>query len=158
MPLPEYAALLGDVLKATGKESLAQPKYTLVKLGYQLLAKGGTNVEQEQARFLVERGIDVPSIVETAKELSKERGTIYAADLAAWALYQTKEYDEAREYAEKALVTGTHDPMILFHAGMIAKANGDAVNAKTYLETVKTESPHFSFLHKKELEEALAGL
>lgn len=158
MPLPEYAALLGDVLKAGGKESLAQPKYTLVKLGYQLLAKDGTNVEQEQTRFLIERGIDLPSSLETAKRLFKERQTIYAADAAAWALYQTKDYDEAWEYALKALATGTHDPMILFHAGMIAKANGDAANAKTYLETVKKESPYFSLLHGKELEEALASL
>jgi tetratricopeptide (TPR) repeat protein len=142
----------------SGDAAGAKRHYTLVTLGYEALAKDGTNVELEQARFLVEHGLELPTALQSAMKLYEERGTIYVADTLAWAQYQSKQYTEAAETMQDALATDTHDPLILFHAGMIAKANGDAENAKKYLELVKKESPYFSFLHAEELEEALKKL
>jgi tetratricopeptide (TPR) repeat protein len=157
-PLPDYAALVGDIMQVSGDAAGAKRHYTLVTLGYEALAKDGTNVELEQARFLVEHGLELPTALQSAMKLYEERGTIYVADTLAWAQYQSKQYTEAAETMQDALATDTHDPLILFHAGMIAKANGDAENAKKYLELVKKESPYFSFLHAEELEEALKKL
>lgn len=158
LPLPEYPALLGDILAARGSADRAQAQYAIVILGYRAIAKTGTNVDLEIARFLAERGLQAESAVGLARFVHEERPTIFAADALAWALHQAGKDAEAKEYAERALATGSRDPLLLFHAGMIAKASGDAAEAKKHLEAAKNEGPHFSFLHRKELDEALAQL
>jgi len=46
-------------------------------------------------------------------------GSIRAADVLSWALYRSGKYDEAQRYSREALGLGTHDSLLLFHAGMI---------------------------------------
>ncbi len=158
LPLPEFAALLGDIYQFEGNTAKANAQYTLVTIGYEEIAKSGVNVSLEQIRFLVEHDLSLASALVSARAVYAERKTIYAADTLAWALYKNKNYPEAQMYAEKALATETHDPMILFHAAMIANANGNKTDAKKYGMLIQKESPHFSFLHEKELADMMKGL
>jgi tetratricopeptide (TPR) repeat protein len=123
MPLPEYAALLGDIYLKENNPQKAAVQFTIVKAGYQLIASGGTNVELERITFLVDHDMDLDSIVEQARAVYAERPTIYAADLLAWALYKTGQHEESQEFSEKALATGSRDPAILLHAKAILEEN-----------------------------------
>jgi tetratricopeptide (TPR) repeat protein len=158
LALPEYPALLGDIKEARGDHAGAQAQYALVSIGYDAIAKSGTDVSLERSRFLADHHLELDQALTDARATYAARPTIFAADVLAWTLYQGKQYAEAETYAAKALATGTHDPMILFHAGLIAKANGKTADAKHSLQTVRTESPHFSFVHEKQLADALQEL
>lgn len=123
LPLPEYAALLGDVYTAMGETDKAASQYTLTKIGYAQIAAAGTDVRLERARFLAEHDMDLEEALALAREVYDERPTIYAADVLAWALFKNGEVEEAKEYMKKALATGTKDPVILGHEGVVGKAN-----------------------------------
>lgn len=158
LPLPEYSTILGDIYLVQGEIEKANAQYTLVAFGYEAIAKSGINVSLEQTRFLLDHDLDLETALRTAHSIFEERKTIYTADTLAWALYKNKQVPEAFEYAQKALATGTHDPMILFHAALIANANGMKKEAKKYANMLKKESPYFSFVHEKELLELLRSL
>jgi Tfp pilus assembly protein PilF len=58
----------------------------------------------------------------------------------------------------KALATGTIDPMLEFHAGAIAKANGDATAARKHLARALEIDPRFHVLHAATAKQMLAEL
>lgn len=146
LPLPEHAALLGDIYLYEKNEQKAAAQFALVRAGYQQIAARGTNVELERIQFLLDHDLDLDTIVDRARAVYANQPTIYAADTLAWALFKTKQYEEAQTYIEKALITGSQDPIILFHAGMIAKTNGKKEKARELFDTVLEQSPHFSFV------------
>ncbi len=155
LPLPEYPALLGDIEASQGNTGQAAAQFTLVQIGYDAITQRGTNVELERTRFLVDHDLDLPAALERARAVYADRPTIYAADLLAWALYKNDKAAEAAGYVTKALATGSHDPMILYHAGVIAKANGKPAEARRHFDVIKREAPHFSFIYNKDLERQL---
>ncbi len=158
LALPEYAALLGDIHAAKGDAKKAAAQFTLVQLGYQQIAASGTDVELERVKFLLDHALETGSLVTQARAVYADRPTIFTADALAWALHGVGETGEAREYAAKALATGSKDPVIRFHAALIAKAAGEKAEARTLLEAVRAESPHFSFRLEPVLERELTGL
>jgi tetratricopeptide (TPR) repeat protein len=155
LPLPEYATLLGDIALVEGNAAKAATSFALVRAGYDQIAMGGTDVELERARFLVDHDLDLDTIVAKARAVYDKRPTIYAADTLAWALAKNEKYKEAGEAIVDALKTGSHDPFILFHAALIAKANGEGEKAQEYAKTVREESPYFSFRWMPVLEKEL---
>lgn len=158
MPLPEYAALLGDIERARGDETGAEAAFALVEIGYDAIAARGTNVELERTKFLAEHGFRGKETIRKARAIMIDRPTIFAADLLAWSLYGEQQYEEALIWIQKALATGSKDPTILFHAGMIKRAVGERASAKIHLETLLKESPHFSFIHVQTAKKALESL
>jgi hypothetical protein len=50
-------------------------------------------------------------------------------DTLAWAFNANGRFAEAREYSKKALREGTQDARLFYHAGSIALAAGDSVDA-----------------------------
>jgi hypothetical protein len=58
-----------------------------------------------------------------------------------WALRAKGDHAEAWEQVRAALAVGIQDPTFLYHAGVIALENGDAVAAKTYFEGSLTAAP-----------------
>ena len=61
------------------------------------------------------------------------RGDIYGHDALAWVLYRLGRFHEAAAHAKAALALGTPDPRIAYHAGLIASARGDDVQAMSLL-------------------------
>ena len=61
--------------------------------------------------------------------------------------YKAGNIDAARSAVASALRTGTRDPLINFHAGMIYKAAGDSVTSMRYLAMVEKQNPNFSVLY-----------
>ena len=68
--------------------------------------------------------------------------------MLAWVQYKAGNILEARTAIEAALAVGTRDPLIAFHAGSIYRASGEEQNARSYLERVINQTPHFSVLYE----------
>jgi tetratricopeptide (TPR) repeat protein len=61
------------------------------------------------------------------------RGRATAADLTGWALFEQKDYAKAREKLEEAArLSQDQDPVNQFHLGELARAQGDAAQARNH--------------------------
>ena len=78
--------------------------------------------------------------------------------MLAWVQFKAGNVADAQTAIEQALRTGSRDPLILFHAGMIYRAAGDTVRAKQYLEMLAKQAPQFSVLYADVAKRALATL
>lgn len=142
-PLPELVIGLGETLEAAGRAGEAAEQYELARAMQRLLAAGGVDSDLELARFEADHG-DPAAALALARAAYERRPSIVAADTLAWALERTGAHDEARRYAEEALRLGTQDALMLFHAGVIARSQGDESTARAYLARALELNPHFS--------------
>jgi tetratricopeptide (TPR) repeat protein len=158
VPLPEFAIALADLLEATGQRAAAQRQVELVRVMQALNAAAGMNVDLEMAYFDLEHGADMAQALAQAEAVYKERPTVLAADVLAWALYRNGRYGEARMVMDEALRLGTQDARFFYHAGMIALALGDHTVARDYLIQAFTINPYFSPLDGPKVAAMLASL
>jgi tetratricopeptide (TPR) repeat protein len=158
MPLPEYAIALGDVYAEMGERQKADEQYDLVRDIDRLYRANGVNTDLEIALFYANHDLDLQTSLEKARSAYQERPSIHAADVLAWTLYKTGDYQEARQYASEALKLGTRDPLMLFHAGMISNALGQDEQARQYLEQAVDLNPRFSILYAETAARALEDL
>lgn len=157
-PLAEYAIALGDVYTVGGDKALATQQYELVNAMDKLQREAGVNTDLETALFLADHDKDLPVALQRAQAVYKARPTVYAADVVAWTLHQSGRSKGAWEYSKRALKLNTRDPLLLFHAGMIAQAVGKDAEAYEYLEDALALNPSFSLLHKDEAATTLKAL
>jgi hypothetical protein len=75
------------------------------------------------------------------------RHTVAAKDALAWALYRAGEFESAANAARETLTSGSKDAHILFHAGMIFLAAGDAVRGKEVLAEAARVNPRHNSFH-----------
>jgi tetratricopeptide (TPR) repeat protein len=155
MPLSEHAILLGDIQAKAGKPAEAQASYDLALAIDRLQSDNGVNVDLEVSLFLSDHGVSPAESLERARRAYDARPSIHAADALAWALYQAGQPAEAQEYAAEALRTGSREALKLFHAGMIAKTNGQPEQAFLYLEEALRLNPNFSLIHAEAARAAL---
>lgn len=157
-PLPEFVIGLGETLEAAGRADEAGQQYELVRAMQRLQAQGGVDTDLELALFEADHGADPQAALALARGAYERRPSVKAADTLAWALQRAGQPDEARRYAEKALRLGSQDATMLYHAGMIAHAQGDAAAARMYLGQALEINPHFSPLFAPRAAEALRAL
>ncbi len=157
LPIAQYATDLGDVYQAKGDAAKAAQQYFISKIAFEKSSASGVNIYLERGLFLADHNLDLSQALDDAKQGYKTRPNIYAADALAWAYYKNRDYEHASEYIKKAFQLGEHDPLILFHAGMIAQAQGRK-EAKNYLEKALAIHPYFSMLQVPKLKETLRGL
>lgn len=156
-PLPELVIGLGETLEAAGRAGEAAEQYELVRAMQRLLAAGGVDTDLELARFEADHG-DPAAALALARAAYERRPGIVTADTLAWALERSGDHAEARRYAEEALRLGTQDALMLFHAGMIARSQGDAATAHGYLTRALELNPHFSPIYGPAAREAIAAI
>ena len=133
IPTPDVAAVVGDLLVATGESSSAERYY---RMSEQIELAGwsnGARQPQVLARFLAERNRDIARAVALADEAAAARNDIFTLDTQAWAYFKAGRLPEAGRIARQALRTGTRDARVLYHAAEIAAAAGDRNRA---LETL----------------------
>lgn len=158
MPLPEFVITLGNLYQANGQTDAAQKQYDLVGAIEQLYTSNGVDMDMEIALFSADQNKDLAANAERASEAYANRPSIHAADVLAWALYKTGNYEEAKIYSEEALQLGTKDALKLFHAGMIAYRLGENAQAQEYLEQALAINPYFSILYSDEARTTLESL
>jgi len=158
MPLPEFVIGLGELYQASGKPADAAKQYDLVRAMQQLFKSNGVDTDLELALSDADHGADAGATVALARAAYARRPSIKAADTLAWALFKAGNLPEARRYADEALRLKTQDASMLFHAGMIAQAQGDTAAARERLDAALALNPHFSPLFAPQARQAPATL
>jgi tetratricopeptide (TPR) repeat protein len=147
VPLPDYAAVLGDVYATMGDAGAARRQYDLVEYIGRLSTLSRTLYNRELAYFYADHDRHLDRVLELARRELEVRHDVYAYDVLAWALYKTGRLSEAREAIEHAMERGTRDPRLFFHAGLIHLGLGATDTGRAYLERALATNPHFHPLH-----------
>jgi len=158
VPLPEYAAALGDVYTRLGRTADAARQYALVEYIGRLSAINRMVYNRELALFYADHQRNLPQALELARKELELRRDVYTYDVLAWALYRNGRAQEARAAMTEALRLGTQDARLLFHAGLIHRALGEHDAARAALARALTLNPRFHVLHADVAAAALAEL
>ena len=147
-PRPEFMQALGDLCIAAGKAGDAKLWRDRALAAY--LA----SVERGEVLYLHHlTGFYADSLNEPAKALDCARRdfalrpSISACDALAWALRKAGQLDEAAAMSARALATGTRDPHILYHAGMIRMGAGDIAGGGVLLQQALAANPRYNTFH-----------
>jgi tetratricopeptide (TPR) repeat protein len=144
VPLPEYAAALGETLDAAGRADEAGEAYALVDTIQRVFAANGARTELETALVDLDRGVNLADALARVREAHVERRSIEADDILAWALYRNGRCGEALRYSDRALRLGTRDALKHFHRGMIERCLGRSAAARESFRTALEINPYFS--------------
>jgi tetratricopeptide (TPR) repeat protein len=147
IPLPDYAAALGDLHVKTGRVDAAARQYELVEYLGHLNTLNQVLYNRELAYFYADHDRHLDRALELARKELEVRRDVYAHDVLAWALYKNGELGQARDAIDKALRLGTRDARLFFHAGMIQLGLGERDAGKAYLGRALATNPHFHLLH-----------
>ena len=145
VPLPDYAAALEDLYEAAGKSDQARREADKMTVIEKMDQAAGFPANRNLALAFADHGRNLEHALAMVREEMKTRRDIYEWDALAWVLYQSKQYEEARQAGRKALELGTPEPSFYYHAGMIARALGDRETARRHLQRALSLNPDFDF-------------
>jgi len=143
IPLPEYAAALGDVYTKLGREKDAEEQHQLVEFIARLNALNRVLYNRVLVDYYADHDIDHQQALDLAAGEFKIRHDIYGHDALAWALYRDGKSDAALPHMINALRFKTTDARLYFHAGMIYAALGRNDRARAMLERALAINRHF---------------
>ena len=134
-PLPEYQWALADALRALGgRENEASA------IEAQLRQHGPVSDPRTFAIFLATRRESPDIALRLARAEFDSRSDVFTHDALAWSLVAAGKLAEARGEMERALVEGTEDGRLFFHAAMIASKSGRDAEAQRWLEKANSLS------------------
>jgi tetratricopeptide (TPR) repeat protein len=148
-PLVETQALLADALEMSGDAHGAGAAREAA------LREGRQRDRLSAALLLTSRGESARDALALLEEERKVRGCVYLDDAYAWALYRAGRYAEAQAASDRARALGTQDARLLFHAGAIRLARGDAAGAELVRRAVAL-NPSFDVASAAEARQLLA--
>jgi tetratricopeptide (TPR) repeat protein len=143
IPLPEYAAALGDVYTMLGRPQDARRQRELVEFIARLNVINRVVYNRVLVDYYADHDIEHDRAIELAAGEFKTRRDIYGQDALAWSLYRGGKAAEALPHISAALQFGTTDARLYFHAGMIYAALGCKDLARTDLARALAINPHF---------------
>jgi tetratricopeptide (TPR) repeat protein len=146
LPLPQYAAELGDLLAALGRAEEARAPYAMADTQLRLIGANGGRTDLQAALFAADHG-DPGVALDLAQREHAVRQSIHTDDALAWALHRNGRNIEALVLAQRAVRLGTRDASLHFHLGMIEAALDRGPAARTSLQTALEINPYFSLLH-----------
>jgi tetratricopeptide (TPR) repeat protein len=146
MPLPQFVATLGDLHRAAGRRAEARTQYALIGAIERLLRANGVRTDLETALFNVDHGLRLRESLAIARRAHRERPSIEADGVLAWALARNGHCAEALRYSRRALRLGTIDASKFFHRGMIERCLGQREEARTWFARALATNPHFSLV------------
>ncbi|HKW31711.1 MAG TPA: tetratricopeptide repeat protein [Candidatus Acidoferrum sp.] len=158
IPLPVYAAALGDIYTEMGQTEEAKKQYDLVDLIAKLNALNQQLFRRELASFYAEHNVHLREALELAQSELQQRQDVYTWDVLAWARFKNGDTTEAVEAVSHALAQGTKDPIFFFHAGMIFYRAGDYDKARAFLKLALAINPHFHIRYAAVAHRALTQL
>ena len=154
-PDPTFIAALGDLYHLVGRDKDAQTQYALVEEIGHLNTLNGSRYNRQLALFHADHGRNVAAAFKDATREYQDRRDIYGADAVAWTALKAGKASDAQHAISSALRLSTHDSRLYYHAGMIAKACGDAQAAKDYLRRALKLNPRFDPLQAAEAKKTL---
>jgi tetratricopeptide (TPR) repeat protein len=144
VPLPQYVALLGDLLERRGRTAEAAHQRATVAAIDRLLAANGLRVDLESAVFRADHAIEPADTVRLARGARAARPSIYGDDALGWALARAGRCAEAERWLDRALRLGTKDALLYFHRGYAAGCAGDRVTMRGWYRKALDQSSVFS--------------
>jgi tetratricopeptide (TPR) repeat protein len=158
IPQPEFLAALGDIYTVTDQPDQAHIQYATVEYTGKLAAINQQIYNRQLANFYSDHDLKLKDALHLALTELQSRKDIYGYDAAAWAYYKNSKFKEAQAMMEHALSLGTRDARLYYHAGMIAHALGNDLEARRLLEEALVINPHFDVLQVPLLRATLNGL
>ena len=158
VPQPEFLAELGDLYALTGRADQAAQQYTVVRAIADLASLQSQVYNRQLVIFRVNHAEHLTEAVAMAEAELAVRQDVYGYDALAWALLGAGRPVEATEAMQHALAEGTQDPLLFYHAGMIANALGDRPRATDFLTRALALNPGFDPLQAERARETLAEL
>ena len=152
VPLVETVIALGDLYAKKGEAEKAKAQYDLAEIMEQ---KFGGEDKRRLALLWADRDTRLDEALTIAAQEKANRRDIYTADVYAWARYKKGKFSEAQAAIDEAMKLKTKDARIFYHAGMIAKALGNAKEAKRYLNLAIETNPAFDLLQAEKARAAL---
>ena len=156
-PSPDALAELGELEQAAGLTGAAQRHYAASERIEREAIAGGAGVDGAVVRFFANHG-DVDYAVGLGRRAWRTAPSVTSADAHSWALYRAGRIAAAARFSAEAMRLGSADPLFLYHAGMIARAQGDRAHARHLLASLLEQSPRFSPLYAPRAERALRSL
>jgi len=144
VPLPQYVALLGDLLERRGRTAEAAHQRATVAAIDRLLAANGLRVDLESAVFRADHAIEPADTVRLARGARAARPSNYGDDALGWALARAGRCAEAERWLDRALRLGTKDALLYFHRGYAAGCAGDRVAMRGWYRKALDQSSVFS--------------
>jgi tetratricopeptide (TPR) repeat protein len=139
-PDPATLGLLGDGYAALG-DSAQAAEYVHAMEVVTLAQPGGFH--RAWSLFLLDHDRRVPEVLTQVQEEIRTRRDIFGWDLLAWALHHAGRDRAALPAMARALALGTDDATLFYHMGMIERALGHRVAARTYLTRALATNPWF---------------
>lgn len=143
IPLPTYAAALGDLYLKTGNPAEAEKQFALVEYIGKIGALNRQVYNRELALFYADHDRNLARSVELARKELEVRHDVYTWDTLAWALVKSGDAKQAASAMQKALAQGTQDALLMYHAGYIQEKIGNLAQARNYLQTALKINPGF---------------
>ena len=147
IPLPMYAAALGDVYSKLGDRDKARMQYGLVDFIARLSALNQQLFRRELALFWADHDMRLPEALEFAQDELRLRQDVFTWDALAWAQFKNGKTADATGSIEHALAAGTRDPLLFYHAGMIYDRLGDAGKSAKFLEHALSLNSQFHIFY-----------
>jgi tetratricopeptide (TPR) repeat protein len=148
VPRPELCQALGDLYAFTGRLDQAKPWHERAAEIYLKAAANGDSIYDHHLAGFYSDSVENPAdALKWARKDLEVRHSIFAHDAMAWALYRNGQLPEAAIEMKKALVLGTRDAHLFFHASMIATGNGDLAQGKEFLQRAAEVNPHYNAFH-----------
>jgi tetratricopeptide (TPR) repeat protein len=148
-PLVETAWLLGEAKQLAGDVRGAEAAFATV------VASGRRHDQRTLSLFLSSFRKNPEEAERLARAELASRPGPYTKDALAWALYRRGAYAEARALSEEVVSLGVPDARLLFHAGAIRIANGDA-SGKDLVRRALRLNPSFDVMEAGEARGLLA--
>lgn len=131
IPTPNYRLALAELYVLAGEERKANAERQKAVANLRKAVEDGSKAElRELALQLLDSGAHAKEALELAQRDWENRKDATAADTLACAFFHSGSITEALKYAKHALNSGTKDPQILFHAGLIHLRAGHTEEAK----------------------------
>ena len=157
LPLPQYVVALGETELAAGRRAAARRDLALVRAEQRLLATNGVNTDVELALFEADHGSPTRGVA-LARRAWRSAPSVRSADAVGWALTRAGRPRAGLAWAHRALRLHSRDAMVLYRAGMTARAAGDHALARTWLRRAVATNPRFSPLYAPRAARALREL
>ena len=146
---PELMQALGDLYVFSRDLHRARPWHDRAEAGFLAsIARGEVSAFHHLAGFYTDSRPAPEKAVEWARRDLARRQSIHAHDALAWALHSAGRFEEALAALGPALATGTRDPHILYHAGVIRRSAGDRAGGEAALQEALRANPRYHSFHR----------
>ena len=142
-PLPDYAAALYDLYTLNGDSKEATKQKQMIEVIDQTSRAAQEKANRNLALIFADHDWNLPHALQLATAELDVRKDIYTYDALAWAQFKNGQLREASESMTKALHMETQEPLLMYHAGMIAAANGNKAEALKFLGKALELNPKF---------------